>query len=81
MWPGDVNGDAIVRYAGAGNDRDEVLVAIGSLVPSFVMGGYLKEDLNLDGLVKYTGGNNDRDIVLSTIGGVTPTAVRIGQMP
>jgi hypothetical protein len=81
LWPGDVNADGIVRYAGAQNDRDEVLVAIGSVVPSNTIQGYLAEDINLDGLVKYTGTLNDRDVVLSTIGGVLPTAVRIAQVP
>jgi hypothetical protein len=81
MWPGDVNADGVVRYAGAQNDRDEVLVAIGSVVPSNTIQGYLAEDINLDGQVKYTGTSNDRDVVLNTIGGVLPTAVRIAQVP
>ena len=81
LWPGDVNGDGRVRYSGAGNDRDPVLVAIGSEIPSLVEQGYLMEDVNLDGLVKYTGARNDRDIILSTIGGVMPTAVRVAQVP
>lgn len=81
MWPGDVNSDGIVRYTGAQNDRDEVLVAIGAVVPSYTVQGYLVEDINLDGIVKYTGNGNDRDLVLSTVGGVLPTAVRSAQVP
>ncbi|MDQ3100416.1 MAG: delta-60 repeat domain-containing protein, partial [Bacteroidota bacterium] len=29
LWPGDVSGDSIVKYIGAGNDRDPILVAVG----------------------------------------------------
>ena len=82
LWPGDVTGDGLVKYAGSGNDRDPVLSTIGGLVPTSVLSGvYLRADVNLDGAVKYTGGGNDRDEVLQTIGGAVPTAVRPAQLP
>jgi hypothetical protein len=81
LWPGDVNGNGMVSYTNTDNDRDEVLVAIGAVVPSQISQGYLLEDVNLDGIVKYTGSSNDRDIILSSVGGVVPTAVRLAQMP
>lgn len=81
MWCGDVNGDGKVQYTGAANDRDEVLTAIGSVVPSNSVQGYQVEDVNLDGWSKYTGAANDRDLILQTVGGVVPTAIRLSQAP
>jgi hypothetical protein len=81
MWPGDVNGDEVVSYTNANNDRDLILVAIGSVVPSNTTTGYLPEDVNLDGVVKYTGTDNDRDIILTTVGGIIPTAIKEAQLP
>lgn len=81
LWTGDVNGDGIVKYTGAGNDRDVVLFAIGGSVPTATVAGYAVTDVNLDGTTKYTGANNDRDPMLQTIGGAVPTAVRQAQLP
>lgn len=81
LWPGDVSGDGLVRYSGSNNDRDPVLVAIGSMIPSSTVAGYRAEDVNLDGWTKYSGAGNDRDFILSTVGGSVPTTVRMGQEP
>ncbi|MEZ4756893.1 MAG: hypothetical protein R2817_08710 [Flavobacteriales bacterium] len=82
LWPGDGNRDGIVRYAGAANDRDPILQAVGGSVPTAVINGvYNTLDVNLDGSIKYAGANNDRDIILETIGGTVPTAVRTQQLP
>ena len=81
LWPGEVNHDGLVRYAGVLNDRDAVLVAIGGTPPTATATGYAPADVNMDGVVKYAGADNDRDVILQSIGGVQPTAVRIGQGP
>ncbi len=81
LWSGDVNGDATVKYTGADNDRDPVLLTIGGTVPTNTVSGYLPADVNLDGTVKYTGIRNDRDPILLTIGGTVPTAVRVQPLP
>jgi hypothetical protein len=81
LWPGDVSGDGVVRYSGGNNDRDRVLVAIGSVIPSSTVAGYRAEDINMDGWSKYSGGGNDRDFILTTVGGSIPTAVRTAQLP
>jgi hypothetical protein len=81
LWTGNITTNNFVSYTGANNDRDPILAAIGGVVPTDVVDGYLQEDVNLDGLVKYTGPENDRDRVLITIGGVVPTAIRIEQLP
>lgn len=82
LWPGDVNADHVVKYTGAGNDRDPILTAIGGTVPTATLSGqYRAEDVNLDGVVKYTGAGNDRDIILQTVGGSIPTNVRVEQVP
>jgi hypothetical protein len=81
LWSGNVNGDRFLRYTGASNDRDPILVGVGGLVPTNTVSGYLGADTNLDGLVRYTGSANDRDIILFNIGGAVPTQVRDEQMP
>ncbi|MGV3637442.1 MAG: DUF7619 domain-containing protein, partial [Flavobacteriales bacterium] len=82
LWPGDVNDDGVVKYAGAANDRDAVLVGIGGIVPTHVVNNvYDPRDVNLDGNISYAGSNNDRDMILQTIGGSIATAVRTKQLP
>jgi len=82
LWPGDVDFNGTVKYTGANNDRDLVLIAVGGSTPTNVLSGmYSSADVNMDGVVKYTGTGNDRDVILQTIGGVVPTAVRTQQMP
>lgn len=81
LWCGDVNADGVLKYTGASNDRDPILLRIGGTVPTNVVNGYHVEDVNLDGAVKYTGSNNDRDPILQNIGGSVPTNVRNAQMP
>ncbi len=76
-----MNADGSIRYTGAFNDRDPILLSIGGIVPTNTINGYLLEDVNMDGTVKYTGVSNDRDIILFNIGGVVPTNVRTAQMP
>ena len=81
MWQGDVDGDGTVKYIGAQNDRDPILVAIGGTIPTNTITGYLPTDVNMDGTVKYIGASNDRDPMLITIGGSVPTAVRAQPLP
>lgn len=81
LWAGDVNGDGVLRYTGADNDRDPILSIIGGSVPTAVYQGYTPEDIDLDGGVRYSGANNDRDPILVNIGGVVPTSIRTEQMP
>jgi hypothetical protein len=81
MVPGDCLRDGLVRYTGADNDRDPVLLRVGGTVPTNVVSGYFPEDMNLDGVVRYAGNANDRDIILLTIGGSIPTNTRLSQFP
>ena len=77
LWSGDVTFDHQVKYAGIGNDRDPILMAIGGVVPTNIMDDvYDNADVNMDGTIKYSGGDNDRDPILVNIGGSVPTAVR-----
>jgi len=81
LWSGDAQRDLVLRYTGASNDRDAVLLRIGGVVPTSMMPGYWSEDTNLDGVVKYTGMANDRDPILFNIGGSVPTNTRAAQLP
>ena len=81
LWAGNVVRDGALRYTGATNDRDPVLVAIGGALPTAITTGYRQEDVTMDGRVKYTGPRNDRDPILVNIGGAVPTATRTEQLP
>lgn len=81
MWLGNTSGDAAIKYTGASNDRDPILVKVGGTTPNNTVNGYWREDVNLDGAVKYTGANNDRDPILLNVGSTTPNAVRTEQLP
>jgi hypothetical protein len=81
LWAGDATRDNSVRYTGSGNDRDPILVKVGSTTPNNAVTGYYLEDVNLDGLVKYTGSSNDRDPILVNVGSTTPNNVRLQQLP
>jgi predicted dienelactone hydrolase len=81
LWTGNARFDAELKYAGASNDRDPMLQAIGGAAPTLTVVGYFTEDVNMDGVVKYTGTRNDRDRLLVAIGGASATAVRQEQLP
>jgi hypothetical protein len=82
LWAGDVAFNGDIRYTGAGNDRDPILVAVGSNTPNNVAANvYTTRDVNLDGQVKYVGSGNDRDPLLINVGNTSPNNIRIGQLP
>lgn len=81
LWAGNVVPDAVLKYTGADNDRDPILISVGGNVPTATTSGYHPADVNLDGAVKYTGADNDRDAILINIGGSVPTGVRLEQLP
>jgi hypothetical protein len=78
---GDATFNETIKYTGAGNDRDPILVRIGGTIPTATLSGYWREDVNMDGVVKYTGANNDRDPILVNIGGTVPTNTRVATLP
>lgn len=81
LQAGNALTDGQIKYIGAGNDRDPILVIVGATVPTNVASGYQPTDINLDGQIKYTGQNNDRDPILVNVGGTTPNNVIFEQLP
>lgn len=81
QWQGNVVRDNVLSYIGTDNDRDPILQAIGGIIPTNTISGYVPEDVNLDGVIKYAGPYNDRDPILVNIGGTVPTAIRVEQLP
>ncbi len=81
LWAGNTNGDASLKYTGSSNDRDPILLGVGSTTPNATVNGYLRTDVNMDGAVKYTGASNDRDPILVNVGSTTPNNVRLEQLP
>ncbi|MBK8500417.1 MAG: PQQ-dependent sugar dehydrogenase [Flavobacteriales bacterium] len=81
MWAGNARADQVVRYVGALNDRDRILVRVGGNTPTNTVTGYHLEDVNLDGAVRYVGTNNDRDPILLNIGSAIPTGTLRQQLP
>ncbi len=81
LWSGDLVKDGVLKYTGTGNDRDVLLQAIGGIVPTNTVSGYLPVDANMNSVANYTGADNDRDRILYNIGGVVPSNVVIEQLP
>jgi len=81
LWAGNVVVDGQLKYIGADNDRDPILVRVGGSVTTNVISGYFLEDINMDYDVKYTGADNDRDPILVNIGGSVPTDIVLEQLP
>ncbi|MCB0793057.1 MAG: PKD domain-containing protein [Flavobacteriales bacterium] len=81
LWAGNTNGNSSLKYTGAANDRDPILVVVGGLIPTNSVNGYLPEDVTMNGVVKYTGAGNDRDPILVNIGGSVPTSFLNEQIP
>ena len=81
LWAGDTRGNGDLKYTGSNNDRDPILVKVGSTTPNNTVAGYWREDVNMDALVKYTGSTNDRDPILVNVGSTTPNNVRTQQIP
>ena len=81
LWAGNTVRDNSMKYTGTGNDRDPILVRVGSTIPTNTVSGYYIEDVNMDGLSKYTGSGNDRDPIIVNIGATTPTNTRAEQLP
>ena len=81
LWTGDVSFNKEVKYTGSGNDRDPILVRVGSTTPNNTVPGYFIEDTNLNGVVSYTGSANDRDKILVNVGSTTPNSTRLEQIP
>ncbi len=82
LWAGDVSFNGADQYTGSGNDRDPILVTVGSTTPNNVLSNaYSTRDVNMNGEVKYTGSLNDRDPILVNVGSTTPNNVRVQQLP
>jgi subtilisin-like proprotein convertase family protein len=81
LWAGNARRDVDLKYTGSNNDRDPILVRVGSTTPNNSVPGYFPEDVNLDGSVKYTGSGNDRDPILVNVGSTTPNNTRTEQLP
>ena len=80
MWSGNVPFNGMVRYTGAGNGRDPILLSVGPL-PTNTVTGYSNADVDMNGQIRYTGAGNDREPILINIGGSVPTATRFEQLP
>ena len=82
LWSGNTQPDGKVSYTGSGNDRDPILVSVGSTTPNnSQVGQYSLRDVNMNGTVSYTGSANDRDPVLVNVGSTTPNDVRTERLP
>ena len=58
MWGGNTVNNGFLSYTGTGNDRDKILVAVGSTTPNNVVPGYAGQYVNMHGSVQYTGSGN-----------------------
>lgn len=80
-WAGNTVRNNNIKYTGSSNDRDPILVRVGSTTPNNVVTGYYVEDVTLNGSVQYTGSGNDRDPILVNVGSTTPNNSITEQLP
>ena len=81
LWSGDVSYSKTIAYTGSGNDRDPILLTVGSTTPNNTVSAYSSSDVDLDGSVRYTGSGNDRDKILVNVGSTTPNSIQNEQLP
>ncbi len=81
LWSGETIRNGQLTYAGPNNDREPILVAVGSTTPNNTLSGYRTQDVNMNGLTTYTGIGNDRDPILANVGSTTPNSSRPEQLP
>ncbi len=81
LWSGDVSYNKTIAYTGSGNDRDPILVTVGSTTPNSTVMAYSSSDVDLDGSVRYTGSGNDRDKILVNVGSTAPNSIQNEQLP
>lgn len=81
VWTGDVNGNGIISYNGANNDKNAILAKVGLITPNNVVFGYDRLDCNLDGKISYNGAFNDKNKILSSTGLLTPNNTITEQLP
>jgi hypothetical protein len=81
LWSGETVRNGQLTYTGSGNDRDPILVTVGSTTPNSTVSGYRSQDVNMNGITAYTGSGNDRDPILVNVGSTTPNNVRVEQLP
>ncbi len=68
LWAGDANGDGVVKFSGANNDKNVVLGVVGLNNVTNVVSGYNIADVNLSGTTTFSGVSNDKNLVLATVG-------------
>ena len=81
LWAGNVLRDQSLTYTGSGNDRDPILVRVGSTTPNNTAVGYFPEDVHMEGVATSPGSGNDRDPILVNVGSTTPNNLRSEQLP
>jgi hypothetical protein len=81
LWAGDLNGNAMVRFAGPANDANSLKSAVSNYITNisgstfFPYYAYDNMDLNVDGQVRFAGPGNDsnrlKNIVVNYPGNIT----------
>ncbi|MBK7761991.1 MAG: hypothetical protein IPI46_01290 [Bacteroidetes bacterium] len=76
LWSGDARNDRNSKYNGFQNDKEFILIALGSGGANSTLSPvYRREDVNMDSKIRYNGLDNDRNVILGTVGAGTPNAI------
>ena len=68
MWGGNANMNTNVRYNGAANDKDYILLNIlGNKVALVISNVYNVSDVNMNRNVRFNGVANDKDFILLNV--------------
>ncbi len=66
LYAGNVNLNGNVRYSNSANDKDDILLILGSNQLGLINNTYHRGDINMNRNVRYSNAQNDKDYLLST---------------
>lgn len=82
LWGGNANINGNVRYNGAANDKDHILLTtLSNNVALVINNVYDAADLNMNRNVRYNGAANDKDFILLTVLGNNIAGIKLQALP
>jgi hypothetical protein len=82
MWGGNANVNTNIRYNGAANDKDYILLnELGNNVGLVLPDIYSVADLNMNRNVRYNGAANDKDFILLNVLNSNVAGIKIQALP
>lgn len=82
MWGGNANFNSNVRFNGAANDKDYIILnTLGNNVGLVIPNVYSAADVNMNRNVRYNGAANDKDFIILTVLNNNIAGIKIQVLP